>query len=391
MEISFFDLLDIAVMSFLIYTVLAWFKKTKAAFVLTGILIMAGFYLLARQFNLYLTASVFQGFFAVILVAVVVIFQEELRHIFERVAIFGLRPRFGKQKPLRIGRAVVATLVRTLNDFSKENIGALIVIRGRDLIQRHLEGGEELNGNLSESLLKSIFDPHSEGHDGAMVIEEDRVTYFGSQLPLSKDFKKLGKGGTRHAAALGLSELTDALCLVVSEETGAISVARHGELEKIENALALNALLEKFYREIHPGPKPATLKDFLVRNYREKLMAVGIAGLLWFLHVYGSKMIYKTFEVSVEYSLPKDLVVSSMEPKVVEVTFSGPRRNFYLLNSRQIRLTIKTWQIEEGVRIKRLSASDFEIPKNISIVKIEPNRINLSIEKKSPPIEGSPH
>lgn len=384
-ELGFFDGLDILVMSFLLYTVLVWFKKTRAAFVVTGILISAGIYFLARQFNLVLTASVFQGFFAVILVAVLIIFQEELRHFFERVAVWGLTPRFGKKKAVRVDREAVAVLVRALTDLAKENIGALIVVRGQDMIVRHLEGGSELNGNLSEALLKSLFDPHSSGHDGALIVEEERVTRFACHLPLSKNFKKLGERGTRHAAALGLSELTDCLCLIVSEEKGTISYARQGELTMIESPEELNRLLEKFYQEIHPRREPKRWQDFLNRNVKEKGMAFCLAVGLWFLAVYGSKIIYRTYVIPISYTeLPSGFSISAIEPAEVTVTFSGPRRSFYFFNKKGVQLNLRFWQIQEGSRTLRLSPSDLTVPKNMTIENIDPNRIKVDITGDGP-------
>lgn len=382
-EVGFFDFLDILVMTFFIFTVLVWFKRTRAAFVLTGILIVAGFYLLARQFNLILTASVFQAFFAVILVAVVVIFQEELRHFFERVAVLGLQSRFGSKKSSNLPTAEVAILVRSLSDFAKERIGVLIVIRGKDMILRHLEGGEELNGVLSEALLKSLFDPHSLGHDGAMIIEGNTVSRFGCHLPLSKNFRLLGDRGTRHAAALGLSELSDSLSLIVSEEKGTVSYARHGELCPVPDPESLNALLDSFYQEIFPRPLPATWRDFFKRNLKEKLIALTCASLLWFLHVYGSKTIDRGFQIPIEYpELPKSLVLAEMDPKSVLVTFSAPRRAFYFLTKEEIHLTLKTWQLNEGVDSVRISSSDITVPKHFVIENIAPRKVKVRIDKK---------
>src|SRR3990167_9366881 len=218
------------VMTFFIYSLLVWFKKTKAAFVLTGILIIAGIYLITRQFNLVLTAAVFERFFAVILIALVVIFQEELRNFFEQVAVFSLKKRSLKPQKFEAFGEQADFLARTMMDLAEEHIGALVVLKGKDMIVRHMEGGVEVNGAVSEPLLKSIFDPHSIGHDGAVVLEGNTLTKFSCHLPLSKETEKVGRSGTRHAAALGLAEKTDALCLVVSEERGTVSVARNGLL-----------------------------------------------------------------------------------------------------------------------------------------------------------------
>jgi uncharacterized protein (TIGR00159 family) len=268
--VGIFDLLDMVIVGVLIFTLLVWFKRTRAAFVLTGIMIVGFVYLLARQFNLLLTASVLQAFFAVILVAIIVIFQEELRHFFEQVAIWSLNPNLRRQPTLSQDRTV-EVLVRTLTDLANARVGALIVIRGRDPIVRHLDGGVGLNGNLSEPLLKSLFDPHSIGHDGAVAIEDERVTQFSCHLPLSKNFKKLQRRGTRHAAALGLSELTDALCLVVSEEQATVSVARYGEIQEAHEPERLHAVLRGFFREIRPAQVQSSWRDFVTQNSKQTL------------------------------------------------------------------------------------------------------------------------
>ena len=177
-------------MTLLIYTLIVWSKRTRAASVLTGILIVAGIYLLARQFNLNLTAAIFEQFFAIILIALVIIFQEELRYFFERIATWSFNRKLLGKQVSRFNREEVEVLVRTLVDLAREKTGALVVIRGRDLIVRHLQGGQECDGILSESLLKSIFDAHSIGHDGAVVIEGNKIAQFSVQLPLSKNLKK---------------------------------------------------------------------------------------------------------------------------------------------------------------------------------------------------------
>ncbi|MFT5207755.1 MAG: diadenylate cyclase [Candidatus Omnitrophota bacterium] len=152
--------LDIFLLALVIYSILVWFKRTKASAVLTGIIIVAGAYLLMRQFNLVMTAILFEKFFAVILIAMVVIFQEELKSFFEQVARWSTIGRSikGQRKSLvQISRQEVEVLVRTITDLAKEKIGALIVIKGKESLGRHLSGGVDLGGRISEPILKSIF------------------------------------------------------------------------------------------------------------------------------------------------------------------------------------------------------------------------------------------
>ncbi|OGR88134.1 MAG: hypothetical protein A3A86_03440, partial [Elusimicrobia bacterium RIFCSPLOWO2_01_FULL_60_11] len=287
-EIGPSGLLDILFMSILIYLGLVLLKRTKAAFVLRGIFIVGIVYALARQFNLELTASVFRDFFAVILIAIIVIFQEELKHFFERIAAWSVLRDFRRKRVLHMARKESEILTRSLRDMAEERIGALIVLTGKDPIHRHLDGGTDLNGELSEEILKSIFDPHSMGHDGAVVIEQGHILQFSCHLPLSKDFKKLGKGGTRHAAALGMAELTDALTLIVSEERGTISAARNGDIEVIGDPEQLTLLIEQFLRETSPGPEARPWHDLMLKNFTEKVLAVAVTFALWFFIVHES-------------------------------------------------------------------------------------------------------
>src|SRR5689334_8145310 len=139
-NIGLADLVDILVVTVLLYTATAWLRQTRAAFVIRGIFILAAVYIIAHYLDLQLTALLFQGFFAIFLIIIVVIFQEELRQIFERIAVWSLATK--NARPLRSD--AVDTLVGTLADLGKDKIGALIVLEGKDPIARHIMGGIEL-------------------------------------------------------------------------------------------------------------------------------------------------------------------------------------------------------------------------------------------------------
>jgi uncharacterized protein (TIGR00159 family) len=380
--------LDIAFMTLLIFGVLVWFKRTKAAFVLTGILIIAAVYVIAREFNLYLTAAVLQGFFAVILIAVIVIFHEELRQFFEQVAVWSLERRLSKSKSTRLSSSEVETLVRTTEELAREKTGALIVIRGKDMIIRYLNGGIDLDGKLSEPLLKSIFDPHSIGHDGAVVIERGKISKFACHLPLSKDVKSLGYTGTRHAAALGLSEVTDAFCIVVSEERGSISVFLNGTLTRIKSSEELSGMLARFYQQINPTPFKKPWQNFFKENSREKVIAFGVAVGLWFTLVYGSRSIHKTYSVPIQPTvLSSGWKVSELRPKAAEVAISGPRRAFYFFDSEDLSIHLKIWNPEEGFREITLSDSDVLLPEKFTFEHIEPPLVTVCLERNEPGVD----
>ncbi|HLA69175.1 MAG TPA: diadenylate cyclase [Bacteroidota bacterium] len=375
------DLLDILFMTIVIYSALVWFKRTRAGFAVLGLFIFGAVYLLARQLDLTLTTIVFQGFFAIILIAIVILFQEEIKHFLEQLAsrslIQGrrLKERFGVSK----NRAQI--LVDSLNNLARQRIGAIIAVRGKDPISRHLNGGIALNGEVSEELIRSIFNPSAPGHDGAVVIEGDRVTVFSCYLPLSRDFQRFEKAGSRHAAALGLAELTDALCLVVSEERGTISVARGSRIRALRDAEELRAAIAAFYEETLPTSKAGKWKSFFKKSYRELAIAFGATVILWFFFVHATRIDYRTFTIPVEPNIPQALEIHSMDPPEVQVTFSGTRRAFWFIGTDQIKISLKFQG--RGTFRKTITRSDISSPEGLVLENIEPNRIVVQIGGKS--------
>jgi len=386
-DITVIDIIDVMVVSILLYILFLWFKKTKSSFVFAGIIICSMAYMTVKLLRLRLVATLMQGFFAVILVAIVIIFQEEIRRLFEQIARWGLSPRLSNRKISYEFNQKINMLVNTTFDLAREKVGALLVLTGKDIVMRHIHGGIDLNGALSESLLKSIFDTHSDGHDGGVLIEYGRVLQFACRLPLSKDSEQLRKKGTRHAAALGLSELTDALCIVVSETTGDVSVARHGQINKINDEETLVKLLESFQQETTPVQQSSSVKAFFVRNFKAKVVAVLISVLLWFVLVHESVVVYKTFYVPVQYAgLANGLEVKEIEPKKVQVVLSAARRDFYFVDKKDIKLVSKLFDLGDLKKLDgkyyetTITASDITLPAGYTIVNIFPRNIKFRIE-----------
>lgn len=373
------EIIDMIFVAMLLYTAIVWARRTRAALVIRGILILGSVYMMARYLDLQMTAWIFQGFFAVFLIMIVVIFQEELRQMFERVALWSLTSR--PPPPLR--STTVDILVRTLVDLAKAKIGALIIIRGNDPLERHITGGIQLEGKLSEPLLKSIFDPHSPGHDGAVLVEQDRITRFAAHLPLSKDLKQLAHVGTRHSAALGLAELADVLCLVVSEERGTVSVAGDGKLRQINSPQKLGTVIEEFLQEKFPSQKNHWFSLQLFReNWIEKAVAIALAIAFWYIFVPGSKTVEVSYKVPVVVeNLPSDLRVEEIQPTEVNATFVGPRRAFYLFDAKKIKLTVDVSLAELGRRTFNISEQNMRYPKELTLQELSPSTLKLSVEK----------
>lgn len=381
--IGFTGFLDILIIALFIYAILIWFKYNRSVFIMTGILILGGIFLLAREFNLTLTAEVLQRFFTVILIALIVIFQEELRGLFERLAVVSLNQRPWVQRKSIVARQDMDALTSALVQMARERTGALIVLKGRDLISRHLDGGVELNGKLTKELIETIFYPGSAGHDGATIIDRDTVTRFACHLPLSRNISRLSGRGTRHAAALGLSELTDALCLVVSEEKGTIAVAQNGRIDILSDPSKLSARIQDFYSSIFPAKSGRETWGLLRKNSQEKIIALVAALVLWFVLVEGSKSSYVSITAPVTYAeLPRSWKVTRIEPETVDVTLQGPRRMFYFLGNR-VKLFLNL-RLKEGVQTVRIKPAHVIFPKNAELEDVEPEQVSVTMQFTSP-------
>ncbi|MPZ78101.1 MAG: hypothetical protein GEU77_16445 [Deltaproteobacteria bacterium] len=373
------EMLDVIFVAILLYTAIVWARQTRAAFVVRGMLILGSIYIIAKYLDLQMTAWIFQGFFAIFLIMIVVIFQEELRQLFERIAVWSL----ARKRVPTLGSSTSDVLVRTVADLAKEHVGALIVIRGNDPLERHITGGIALDGKLSGPLLKSIFDSHSPGHDGAILVEQDTITRFAAHLPLSKDLGQLANVGTRHSAALGLAELADALCIVVSEERGTISVARDGKLRGVENIQQLGAIIESFLQVKFPSTGQNNFSlPFFRENWIAKATAIALAIGFWYIFVPGSKTVEFSYKIPVSIeNLPPNLLVEEIEPPVVSATFSGPRRAFYLLNSNNIKIAIDVSMAELGRRTFNISEQNVRYPKELTLQEVSPSTLKLSVRR----------
>ena len=370
------DLIDIALVTIFVYSAVVLVRRTHARLVAIGIVFMGALYIAARSFDLRLTSWLLQGFFAVFLVIVVVIFQEELRQLFERLALWGLRRRAAPQ-----ARAPAEIVVACAAEFARTRTGALIVFVGGQPIGRHIHGGVELNGALSEPLLKSIFDRHSDGHDGAVIIEHGMLTRFAAQLPLSTDFRQLSGVGTRHSAALGLSERSDALCVVVSEERGRISVAHRGVLRVLRDAVELDATVRAFFRTTFPTTaERRVLWSLLRENWAEKIISLALVIGLWYLFIPGSRPVTLSFPIAVKIvNVPPGYELEKVEPPQVTAIFSGQRRAFYLFDPGRIDVTVDATLAKYGRRTFPVAEEQIRHPPDVTVDDVQPDQVRLAL------------
>ncbi len=372
------DLLDIAIVSVMIAVVLIWFRQRASRFVLAGLGLIATIYALALFLQLYLTTAVLQGFFAIFLFLLVVIFQEDIRRLFERLALWGMFRKSLRTDDLS-NRKATDVLVQTVENLARKRVGALIVLTGDDVLERHLSGGVVLNGQLSQALLESIFDPSSPGHDGAVVLQGNMVTRFGCRLPLSTQTGEYDQLGLRHTAALGLSERTDAMCIVVSEERGTITLAMGEKLQKIASASILGSVLDSFYAARLPHEKKRSLFRWLRENQREKIIAFSLACLLWVFFGYQRESIRRDFTVPIDYkNVSAEWLIEEPRATAVKVTLLGPPQAFRLFNPQQLKLSLDLSRLRRGTNEFPFTADMLNTPSGLTVVGIKPEKIRLN-------------
>ena len=252
-HITWTDIIEIIIIAFVLYNVMVWIKKTKAWVLLRGIIVVALFAIFAYILNLKTILWIAGKTISVGIIALVIIFQPELRRALEQLGrkkiVFGLfRFSDGRDKGERFSSKTAEEIVSACYDMGAAYTGALIVIEQDMILEEYEKTGIAVDGIVTSQLLVNIFEHNTPLHDGAVIIRGDRVVAATCYLPLS-DNGNLNKSlGTRHRAGVGISEVTDSMTIIVSEETGKVSVAVGGELIHDIDADSLRNKLEYLRR-----------------------------------------------------------------------------------------------------------------------------------------------
>ena len=252
MQIS--DILDIAVVAILIYRLLPLIRTPNTMRIARAVIALLIIAWLTEHFHLYTLNWILNQFLAVGLLAFVILFQPELRRMLDRLGSVRLRNFFGISKPVLEMDAVITQVVMACEVMSRERVGALIVLAREQRLEEYFKTGTQIDGQVSEQLIRNIFFPKASLHDGAMIIRDNRVAAAGCVLPLSDSNRLSADLGTRHRAGVGMSEASDAVVVIVSEETGTISVAVGGMLKR---HLAPQTLERLLHNELCPEPVEA--------------------------------------------------------------------------------------------------------------------------------------
>ena len=242
-------LAEIGILWFVYYVILLFARGTRGVYVLRGIILIALFFIITKQLNLERINWIFTKLFGLSILAFLIIFQQEIRR---GLANIGQRrwSRFFLKESEIISEITSACFL-----LSRKKIGALIAIERETRLENYIESGIEIDAKVNAELLMTIFTPNTPLHDGGIVISGDRITTTGCLFPLTQNPKVSSNLGTRHRAALGISEETDAIVVIVSEETGGVSVAIAGRLTHDLDREAMERVLSNLYRPDKKGKK----------------------------------------------------------------------------------------------------------------------------------------
>lgn len=242
------DFLDVVLVAVVIYNLLLLIRGTRAVQVLIGILLVAAAHYAAGVLRLVTLQRVIEAFLIVLPFAIVVLFQQEIRRA---LAQFGRYPLWGLTTHQKVETSF-DQIILAATTLASHRIGALIVIERLDGLRNYIENGIGLDAKISYDLLLNIFTPETPLHDGAVIIQNDRVAAAACFLPLTSNPELSKAFGTRHRAALGISEETDALAVVVSEETGTISVAFDGSMTRsLDSRTLRNTLYQHLITDLY--------------------------------------------------------------------------------------------------------------------------------------------
>ena len=264
------DYLDIAIVAYLLYRLLPLIRNTgtkQIAKAIGAILVIAW---LTDLLNLYTLGFIMEQFLQIGLIALVVLFQPELRRMLDHLGNMKFHKFLGMEKPGQEIAPIISQTVAACEVLSREKVGALIVFARDNRLDEYVKTGTKIDGQVSDQLIRNIFFPKASLHDGAVIIRDGRITAAGCVLPLSSSNRLNADLGTRHRAGVGISEASDAVVVIVSEETGTISVAVGGMLKR---HLASQTLEKLLTHEL--CPEETEVQENPVQRLKQKLKKIG--------------------------------------------------------------------------------------------------------------------
>jgi diadenylate cyclase len=379
-DLRFRDILDVLLITIVAYHLYLWFWGTKAFKALVGLLVLGVIFTVSRSWGLFFTNWVFQILWQVLVILIIILFQSEIRQVLEKVnplQMIGLR---AYSKPTDW----IPNFVKAVFSMARRSIGALMIIERMDLAEEWITGGIQLEAEAAPELLLSIFQKESPLHDGAVLIKGGKVAKAACYLPLSSAEGVPQNWGTRHRAALGLSERCDACVVVVSEERGEVAVAMNGQMFKIRDGEQLSEFIVKAVTVPHFTSAPwwEKIRLLVLRRWPVKLGSFVLVSIIW-LMLAGQQNFQATLKVPLEVkNLPPGMeIVAPVNPEI-EITVQGLRKDVSALNRRNVSARIDLSEARYGKRLFHITREEITLPSDSgSIIAIDPPQMEFTLRE----------
>lgn len=368
------DILDIALNSYILFRLYILFRGTRTIRAMLFIALLWIFYRLVTAMGLILTSWAIQGLTALAALIVIIVFRNEFRAVFQAATtknvLWGI-PRQAVNTPVEMVASAVFKLAR-------ERIGALIVLRGKQSLRGLLQNGLSWQGFLSEEMLMSVFWHGNPVHDGAVIIQGEYLQEVGAILPLSERKDLPSYYGTRHRAAAGLTEQSDALVLVVSEERGDVVAVKNGRLEEVGREEALR-------RIIHDHLGAPLDEEGAARRETLRLGAAALLSLLfvtgiWFTIARGKDTLIN-LNIPLEFlSQAENMDIQMTSINSVDLQLGGSEILIKSLRPEQVRVKLDLRSAEPGPNNLQITADNVELPPGILLKKIEPAFVEVNLD-----------
>ncbi len=366
-------------MSFLVYQLYGWFKNTKAFQVVIGLGSLCVVYLITRNFGFFMTSWILQELGTVIFVLIIVIFQAEIRHALYRFS--PLRNLFGRQESGQLLDLI--ELSDSIFSLAAMKTGAIIVFQRKEPVDEYLLHGILLDSAVSGQLIGSIFMDGTPLHDGAIIIKHGRIAQASAHLPLSINSEIPQYYGTRHRAALGLTERSDAVVLIVSEERGEVSLALSGELRPVENPDRLCSQLNELLASPIPEAGRSSWWERLRRNFWSKLITVLLVIISWLI-INAREGEITNANVPVKfYNLSNDFLLTNSSNDEIEVQIRSFSSLIPAPKENEIAADIDLSMVKEGNNVITIRKEDVKLPPGVVVSRVRPSTLRVNIAKKA--------
>lgn len=371
------DVADILIMSFFVYQLYTWFRKTRAIQILLGLGVVTLIYFATRFMGLYMTSWILQELGTVLIILMIVVFQTEIRQALYRFNL--LRNLFeNRQDALR---SQFQEIVEPLFAMANHRTGAIIVLQRDESLADLMLNGVRLDCEISPQMLESVFYDGAPFHDGAVLIKDGRIAQAACHLPLSVNPDLPRFLGTRHRAALGLSERTDAVILVVSEERGVVSLVVGGELKPVGSAAELMVRLEELFTN-DPAVPRCSLGQRLFSNLLPKAAVLLLVSVFWAMIATRQGQVMTVTAPVRLHGVPEGVVLVRSTPEEVDVQLKSQSMLTPAPSKLDLTAEVDASEVRDGQVTLRIRPADFNLPSGVTISAITPSSIRITAEKK---------